>query len=375
MTYFRELPDIEYLSFLEDRINSNEYLKVKNLFRKAKLRDDIANPLIVFDKYEIPDGYRPDTVAEELYGSTEYDWIVLISAGIVNVRNEWPISDSDVYRYSYEQYGEELYGTHHYITLEQKDSNGRVVLDGERTVSNIIQIPFPSYDDGELDASVFFNGLPNSGVQTSPFYGVKGNLYVHDISTLEFTDNYGSFIVNQDLNVGYGGTWTYQLNLNILDDLTYTDNEAVVFDTIQYLSEDGYLKIFKVETTVDNTDSENLEINLSVNINSSEISYMTFYDAGSSNYTTRTQITKPITNYQSEIDLNNKKRSINVLKREYIQEFIRDTRSIMTYKESSQLVEDEDGNDIIRTENVRTTMPYGSTFDRPNPSETQVNII
>ena len=145
MTYFRELPDLEYQSFLSDRQRSNDYLRVKNLFRRGKLRDDISNVLTVFDKYEIPDGYRPDNVAEELYRNSGYDWVVLISAGIINVRNEWPISDGDLYTYVIQKYGDELYGTHHYITAEIKDSNDRLILSEGKLVNSTLQIPFPSY--------------------------------------------------------------------------------------------------------------------------------------------------------------------------------------------------------------------------------------
>jgi hypothetical protein len=54
------------------------------------------------------EGARPDTVAEELYGSSQYDWVVLVGAGIINVRNEWPLSDRDIYRYSEQLYGNDL---------------------------------------------------------------------------------------------------------------------------------------------------------------------------------------------------------------------------------------------------------------------------
>ena len=52
----------------------------------------IYNNFTIFDKYEIPMGARPDTVAEDLYGSARFDWVVLTVAGIINVRNEWPLS-------------------------------------------------------------------------------------------------------------------------------------------------------------------------------------------------------------------------------------------------------------------------------------------
>lgn len=89
MGYFRELPDLDYQSFLSDSISSQSYLRVKNLFRRNKLRDDLKNVFTIFNKYEIVDGARPDTVAEEFYGDAELDWVVLMTAGIVNVRNEW----------------------------------------------------------------------------------------------------------------------------------------------------------------------------------------------------------------------------------------------------------------------------------------------
>ena len=363
MSYFRELPDVEYLSFLPDRQSSDEYVRVKNLFRKGKLRDDIKNPLILFDKYTIPDGYRPDNVAEELYGSAEYDWVVLICAGITNIREQWPLSDSSVYRYSFEKYNEELYGTHHYVTVEQKDSENRVVLDGGKIVNKTIQVPSPSYKYEILQEEIFSS--PNIGVNTSS-YEVNGNLLIHDISTVDTTENYGSFILNQDFSVGYGGTWTYSLDLNSIENIS----EGTVSDKISFIALDGYYKIININTTISSGSTV-----LSTTIDSTQQSYITFYDNKTGNYSTRRNITSIVTNYGNEILENNKKRQINVLKRKYLQQFIRDTRNIMTYKKSSQLVEDSNGNDIIRTENVRESNTYGSTFYRPSPSEIIVNEL
>lgn len=364
MAYFSELPDIDYLSFLPERTSSSEYVRVKNLFRKAKLRDDIINPLIVFEKYQIPDGYRPDNVAEELYGSAEYDWVVLITAGITNIKNDWPISDSDVYRYAFAKYGEELYGIHHFVTREQKDSNGRIILEGDKNISEIIQIPSPSYESGtgEIQVTDFF-AAPNSGVSTTQF-NVKSNLYILDTSTIKNTNNYGEFSINQDLNIGYGGTWTYDVSLQRLENL----NEGTYVDTLSYIAEDGYLKTFKINIVLEDS-GPSLTTSINVNYDSTETSYVTFFDDYQNTYVTKTDITNPVTNYGYEILENNKKRSIYVLKPQYLQQFIRDTRSIMKYKKSSQTVRDSDGKLIIRTENLRTSIPYGSTFERPNPTE------
>jgi hypothetical protein len=144
MSYFRELPNLEYQSFLSSRKGSDDYLLVKNIFRRVKLRDDLQNVFTIFNKYQIQEGARPDTVAEELYGSSQYDWVVLIGANIINVRNEWPLSDRDIYRYSEQLYGNELNAVHHYETKEIKDSRGRLILPAGKIVDSVFTIPDPN---------------------------------------------------------------------------------------------------------------------------------------------------------------------------------------------------------------------------------------
>ena len=144
MGYFRELPDLDYQSFLSDSNSSQNYLRVKNLFRRNKLRDDLQNVFTIFNKYEIVDGARPDTVAEEYYGSATLYWVVLMTAGIINVRDEWPLSNYQLYRYAESKYGvENLTAPHHYETTEVKDSQGRLILPAGKIVDPDFTIPNP----------------------------------------------------------------------------------------------------------------------------------------------------------------------------------------------------------------------------------------
>lgn len=145
MGYFRELPDLDYQSFLSNSNSSQNYLRVKNLFRRNKLRDDLQNVFTIFNKYEIPEGSRPDTVAEEYYGSSTLDWVVLMTAGILNVRDEWPLSNKELYKYAEKKYGvENLTSPHHYETTEVKDSLGRLVLPAGKVVDENFTIPNPN---------------------------------------------------------------------------------------------------------------------------------------------------------------------------------------------------------------------------------------
>ena len=147
MGYFRELPDLYYQSFLSSRESNDEYLRVKNLFRRNKLRDDLADVFTLFDKYQIVEGARPDTIADEIYGSSELDWIVLLTAGITNVRDQWPLSNRDLYNYTVKKYGlENINNPHHYETNEIRDSSNRLIMSEGKIVNSDFKISY--YDDG-----------------------------------------------------------------------------------------------------------------------------------------------------------------------------------------------------------------------------------
>ncbi len=151
MGYFRELPNLQYPSFLKDKNSSLDYLEVKNIFRRVKLRDDLQSTFTVFDKYEIPEGYRPELVADEIYGSSELDWVVIITAGIINIRNEWPLSNKDLYEYASNKYGTELNAVRYYETTEVKDANKRLILPKGKVVDSNFTIPKPGEPTATLN--------------------------------------------------------------------------------------------------------------------------------------------------------------------------------------------------------------------------------
>ena len=172
MGYFRELPDVEYQSFLSDAISSQDYLKVKNLFRRNKLRDDLQNVFTIFNKYEIVEGARPDTVAEEIYGKADLDWVVLMTAGIINVRDEWPLSNYQLYKYAENKYGvENLNDINYYETKEVKDSNGRLILPAGKDVNEDFTL---NYSDNGIKVSV--SGISvRRGVSNWEYETIKNN--------------------------------------------------------------------------------------------------------------------------------------------------------------------------------------------------------
>ncbi len=159
MGFFRELPNIEYLSVLSDRDSSLDYIKVKNLFRRVKVRDDLKKYFTVFDRVTIKDGARPDQVADTVYGNAELDWVVLLTAGIINVNNEWPLNSYELYNYSLEKYGALLNATKHFETIEIRDQKNRLILPKGKIVDSDFSIPNPSNPLTDLTGNAIRIGI------------------------------------------------------------------------------------------------------------------------------------------------------------------------------------------------------------------------
>ena len=130
MGYFRELPDIAYQSPLSHKNSSRDFLLIKNIFRRTKLFDFLENNVSLLDKFTIGDGDRPDTVAEQMYGDSSLDYIVVLVAGITNIIDEWPLQDYQVYDFALEKYGteEKMNEIKYYKTLEIVDDQNRQIV-------------------------------------------------------------------------------------------------------------------------------------------------------------------------------------------------------------------------------------------------------
>lgn len=142
--YFRQLPDFKYKNPLTSSNQSDNYIIAKNLFLRAKVRDDVLADTTFLKSYIIKEGIRPMDVAEEWYGSPEYDWIVLTTANIINVKSDWPMSSKVLYDYTLNKYGvEDMNATAFYETTEIKDAQGRLILPAGKVVDKDFSIPHP----------------------------------------------------------------------------------------------------------------------------------------------------------------------------------------------------------------------------------------
>ena len=128
-SYFRQIPNLQYPS-RGGESNISDYVTLKNLFKRATIREDIFANVVFFTKYQIKGNDRPDNVAFELYGDETLDWLVLLSNNILNIQTEWPLSQDGFSNFLMDKYGseEEFVSTHHYETIQVLNSVGQIIV-------------------------------------------------------------------------------------------------------------------------------------------------------------------------------------------------------------------------------------------------------
>ena len=154
--YFDLIPDFDYVSRLPDA-KISDYIRVKNFFRRATLREDIFQSLTFFTKYSIEGDDRPDNVAHKVYENSDLDWVILLANNITHIPTEWPMPQNDFDRFlldKYDNYDTIYNGVHHHETVEVKDSNDiTIVPEGLEVSSDFTQTYYDYYNSGMVTAS------------------------------------------------------------------------------------------------------------------------------------------------------------------------------------------------------------------------------
>ncbi len=163
-SYFRQVPDFQYVSRLPNSQSISDYITVKNLFKRGKLREDIFGNLQFFTKYKIIGNERPDNVAYKVYDDETLDWVVLLSNNILNVQTEWPLSQQGFDNFLLEKYGsyDQIYAIHHYETNEIKNTNGILIIPaGLQVPSNFTTTYYDDILGRQVTQRNFTRGITN----------------------------------------------------------------------------------------------------------------------------------------------------------------------------------------------------------------------
>jgi len=164
--YFSQLPNINYVSRTTDRSSNDEYIQVKNLFKRGRLRSDLSSIFTAFNDYVVGEDLRPAQVANELYGDPRLDWVVLTCNNIISVRDEWPLGSNDFRNFLMGKYGsdEELNKIHHYETLFMVDNYSRIVIPSGLKVDSNYDFNFVAYNAEYQQEVNYSSGVANTNL-------------------------------------------------------------------------------------------------------------------------------------------------------------------------------------------------------------------
>ena len=104
-SYFKQVPNFEYVNRTKGNTDISNYITIKNLFKRGKIRPDIFGNVSFFTKYKVIGNERPDNVAFKEYDDPSLDWVVLLSNNILNVQDEWPLPQSSLVEILLDKYG------------------------------------------------------------------------------------------------------------------------------------------------------------------------------------------------------------------------------------------------------------------------------
>lgn len=177
-TYFKHVPDFDYVSRLPNSKLINDYVKTKNLFKRVKLSDEIFGDLTLFNKYTIKSEERPDSVAYKVYEDSNLDWLVMLSNNMINLQTEWPMDQVSYDNYLMNKYSsyENMYGVHHYETIEVLDTNKNVILPKGLEVPQDFSITY--FDNGVEKIATNVTGEVSNLVYEDQIQEKKRNIYL-----------------------------------------------------------------------------------------------------------------------------------------------------------------------------------------------------
>ena len=142
--YFSQVPNLEYVDRTPGEKTISAYKTVKNLFKRAKLREDIFSDLTYFTKYQIIGDERPDNVAEKFYDDPTLDWVILLANNITNIQTEWPMSENSFNNFLIDKYGSQvgISSIHHYECTGVKDTLGVVIAPEGLTIDKDYSVTY-----------------------------------------------------------------------------------------------------------------------------------------------------------------------------------------------------------------------------------------
>ena len=133
MSYFDKFPLIVY-----DIKGDNKFKLLPDILRRVKLRSNLQEGAVLFDKYDVKEGENPEDVAFKWFGSADLHWVILLTNNVTDRYYDWPLSQPDFAEFLTDKYGAGNEDSAHHYELVR--SSGKTTSSGPSDYSHRVEV-------------------------------------------------------------------------------------------------------------------------------------------------------------------------------------------------------------------------------------------
>ena len=89
------------------------YKLLPDILRRVKLRATIKSGGMVFEKYDVKEGEKPEDIAFKWFGDPELHWVILMTNNVTDRYYDWPLNQTQFAEYLDDKYSNPD-AIHHY---------------------------------------------------------------------------------------------------------------------------------------------------------------------------------------------------------------------------------------------------------------------
>ena len=152
MSYFSKFPLLTY------DIKGNKVRKLlPDILRRVKLRALIKNGGMVFEKYDVKEGEKPEDIAFKWFGDPELHWVILMTNNVTDRYYDWPMNQAQFAEYLDDKYSNPDAIHHYEVTKDSGRTTGQGPSDYSHLVEvnsdtdNAVSVSFREYEEREQD--------------------------------------------------------------------------------------------------------------------------------------------------------------------------------------------------------------------------------
>ena len=131
MAYFDRFPKIIY-----DAKGNGNYKLLPDILRRVRTRAVIDESVVLFEKYDVVNGERPEDIAFKWFGDAQLHWVILMTNNITDRYYQWPMNDAQFAEFLADKY-DNPDAIHHY---EIPKSSGNTTSQGPNDYSHLVEV-------------------------------------------------------------------------------------------------------------------------------------------------------------------------------------------------------------------------------------------